>query len=270
MNKINARHDKIISFLKTSNMVSIKTLADLLKVSTMTIRRDLEFLSEQNVVQFYHGGAVFNPHYLEKVTNPNDYYLQQQTMLHKDEKTLIAQKAARLLLPQETIMLDSGTSIYYLARILPENQNLTVICWSVNIIEELIHKLQNKILIQGGIYHPETQMFENNQGMDMIKTSRASKAFISAGGFHSSLGITTPFHYEVETKRAAIKYSVESVLLIDSSKFGKVCSAHMTDISDFHTIITDPGIPAEYEEFIRSSGVRLIIASELQQEVPKD
>jgi DeoR family deoxyribose operon repressor len=260
MDKINDRREKIISLLKTTNVLTIKSLAEMLNVSTMTIRRDLEHLARQDIVQFYHGGAVFNPHFLEKVTNPNDYYIQQQTMLHRDEKTLIAQKATGMLLFQETIMLDSGTTIYYLARELPENQNLTVISWSLNVIEELIRKPQNKILIQGGVYHAETQMFENNQGMDIIKNSRASRAFISAGGFHSDLGITCPFHYEVETKRAAIKYSMTSVLLIDSSKFGKVCSAHMTDVNDFSTVITDSGIPPEYEEYIRNAGLELIIA----------
>ena len=262
MDKISERRDKIITLLKSATMLSIVSLAEMLHVSTMTIRRDLEFLNKQNIVQFYHGGAIFNPHYLEKVTNPNDYYLQQQTMLHKNEKTLIARKAAEQLTPQETIMLDSGTTIYYLAQVLPDNKNLTIISWSLNVLEELIRKSQNKILVRGGVYHPETQMFENIQGMDMIQNSRASKVFISAGGFHSNLGITCPFHYEVETKRAAIKYSMESILLIDSSKFGKVCSAYITDISDFHTIITDPGIPAEYEEYIRNAGIRLIIASE--------
>jgi DeoR family deoxyribose operon repressor len=261
MDKINDRREKIISLLKTTNVLTIKSLAEMLNVSTMTIRRDLEYLAGQDIVQFYHGGAVFNPRFLEKVINPNDYYIQQQTMLHQNEKTLIAQKAVGTLLPQETIMLDSGTTIYYLARELPENQNLTVIAWSLNVIEELIRKPQNKILIQGGVYHPETQMFENNQGMDIIKNSRASKAFISAGGFHSSLGITCPFHYEVETKRAAIKYSMSSILLIDSSKFGKVCSAHMNDINDFSAVITDSGIPPEYEEYIRNAGLELIISA---------
>lgn len=241
-------------------MLSVNALAEMLQVSTMTIRRDIEFLAEQNLVQFYRGGAMYNPHFIEKTANPNDYYLQQQTMVHKDEKTLIAEKAAGLLVPQETIMLDSGTTIYYLARILPENHNLTIISWSLNVIEELVQKPQNNNLIQGGIYHAETQMFENNQGMDIIKNSRASKAFISARGFHSGLGITCPYHYEVETKRAAIKYSMESILLMDSSKFGKVCSAHLADIHEFHTIITDSGIPSEYEEFIRDAGVKLIIA----------
>ncbi|MCL1927381.1 MAG: DeoR/GlpR family DNA-binding transcription regulator [Treponema sp.] len=261
MEKINNRREKIVSFLKSTPMLSIKALSEMLQVSTMTIRRDLELLAEQNIVQIYHGGAIYNPHFLEKAASPNDYYLQQQTLVHKNEKMLIAGKAAELLLPQETIMLDSGTTIFYFAQILPENQNLTIISWSLNIIEELIRKPQNNILIQGGVYHSETQMFENNQGIDIIKNSRASKAFISARGLHSNLGVTCPYHYEVETKRAAIKYSIESVLLIDSSKFGKVCSAHLADINEFHTIITDSGIPAEYEEHIKNAGINLIIAA---------
>jgi DeoR family deoxyribose operon repressor len=226
----------------------------------MTIRRDLEVLGEHNSVHSYHGGVICNKNFLEQETTPNDYFLQRQTLLHKEEKTLIAEKAKGLLLPQETIMLDSGTTIYYLARELPENQNLTVISWSLNVIEELVYKPQNNILVQGGIYHPETQMFENNHGMDIIKNSRASKVFISAGGFHTSLGITCPFHYEVETKRAAIKYSMTSILLIDSSKFGKVCSAHMAEVHDFKIIITDSGILPEYREFILTSGIELVIA----------
>jgi DeoR family deoxyribose operon repressor len=260
MDKSGERREKIIAFLKANNVLSVKALSGMLQVSTMTIRRDLEYLAEQNIVRFYHGGVVFNPQFLEKETNPNDYFLPRQTMLHKEEKTRIAKKATELLLPQETIMLDSGTSIYYLAKELPANHSLTVISWSLNVIEELIRKPQHKILVQGGIYHQETQMFENTQGQDTIKNSRASKAFISAGGFHINLGITTPFHYEVETKRTAIKYSMTSVLLIDSSKFGKVCSAHMTDIGGFRTIITDSGISPEYEDHIRAAGLELIIA----------
>jgi DeoR family deoxyribose operon repressor len=259
MDKIKERQERIISFLKNSNVLSIKALAGLLKVSTMTIRRDLSILAEQNIIQFYHGGAIFNPNFLEHDANPNDYFLQRQTILHREEKTAIARRAVEMLLPQETIMLDSGTTIYYLARELPESLNLTIISWSLNIIEELIHKPQNNILVQGGIYHQETQMFENNQSLDIVKNSRASKAFISAGGVHSSLGVTCPFHYEVETKRTAIKYSMTSILLVDSSKFGKVCSAHMMDINEFQVVITNSGIPAEYEDYIRSAGPELII-----------
>jgi DeoR family deoxyribose operon repressor len=259
MEKIDARREKILSSLKTNNVLSITTLADMLKVSTMTIRRDLEFLAGEGMIQFYHGGAVINPQFLEKDANPNNYYLQQQTMLHREKKISIAKRAIELLLPQETIMLDSGTTIYYLARELPDSHNLTVISWSLNVVEELIRKPQNKILIQGGIYHPKTQMFENNQSLGIIKNSRASKTFISAGGFHMSLGITCPFHYEVETKRTAIKYSMTSILMVDSSKFGKVCSAHMADVNDFQVIITDSGIPPDYEEYIKNAGLELII-----------
>jgi DeoR family deoxyribose operon repressor len=190
----------------------------------------------------------------------NDYLLQKQKILNQKEKSLIAQKAMGLILPQETIMLDSGTTIYYLARELQAYRDLTIVAWSLNIIEELIQQPQNNMLVQGGIYHSETQMFENRQGMETIETTRASKAFISAGGFHAQLGVTCPFHYEVETKTAMIKSSMTNVLLIDSSKFGKVCTAYMADPKDFDIIITDDGIPDQYREYIERQGVELIIA----------
>ncbi|MDR3130824.1 MAG: DeoR/GlpR family DNA-binding transcription regulator [Treponema sp.] len=261
MEKIATRREKILASLKDGNVLSIGALSEAHKVSAMTIRRDLEFLAEQGAVQFYRGGAVINPQFFEEDPHPDNYYLQQQAMLHKEEKTLIAKEAAALPLPQETVMLDSGTTIYYLARELPGSRNLTLISWSLNVIEELIRQSRHKILVQGGIYHPETRMFENNQGLDIIKNSRASRAFISAGGFHMNLGITTPFHYEIETKRAAIKYSMTSILLIDSFKFDKVCSAYMADLSDFQAVITDSGIPPEYRDFILSAGIELIIAA---------
>ncbi|MDR1389448.1 MAG: DeoR/GlpR family DNA-binding transcription regulator [Treponema sp.] len=258
MDKATARKERILAALDRNNVLSIKALAAMFGVSSMTIRRDLEFLSRQNMVKFYHGGAIYNPAHGEK-NGPNDYILQRQKLLHIFEKTRIARRAAGLVQSQETIMLDAGTSIYYLARELRGVENITVICWSLNVLEELIQKPLTTVLLQGGIYHHESQMFENNQGMDTIKNSRASTAFISAGGFHPALGITSAFHYEVETKREAINCSMKCVLLLDSSKFGRVCSAHITGINSFNTIVTDAGIPPEYREYIEGEGIELII-----------
>jgi DeoR family deoxyribose operon repressor len=259
MDKKTERRERIADFLKTNNVSSIKEMSKLFDVSFMTIRRDLDNLAQRNIVRSIHGGAVYNTNLRESAEGSAEYLLQKQKLLHKDEKALIAKKAITLIHPQETIMLDSGTTIYYLVREIPANQPLTVISWSLNIIEELIKKPQSSMLVQGGAYHPETQMFENVQGMEIIKKTRASKAFISAGGFHAQLGITCPFHYEVETKRSAIKSSMTNILLLDSSKFGKVCTAHMAEVNDFNIIITDTGIPPEYREYIENAGVELIL-----------
>ncbi len=98
------------------------------------------------------------------------------------------------------------------------------------------------------------------QGMELIRTTRASKAFISAGGVHTQLGVTSPFHYETETKRVAVKYSMSKILLVDSTKFGRVCASHYGDVRDFDVVVTDSGIPEEYRRFIQDAGVELLLA----------
>lgn len=259
MTKKEQRLNQITTYLKQNNASSIRELSDLSGVSTMTIRRDLEELHKRHVVKFMHGGAIYNPDYSDRDGDRPDYLLQKQKLLHKDAKVRIARKAITLLSPQETFMLDSGTTLFYVAQELPADMPMTAICWSLNVITELIKKPLCILISLGGVYHAETQMFESMQGMELIKNTRASKVFISAGGVHSRLGVTCPFHYETETKKVAIESSMIKVLLVDSSKFGKVCTSHLGEVSDFNVIITDSNIPDEYRRFIQNEGVELII-----------
>ncbi|MGA2547056.1 MAG: DeoR/GlpR family DNA-binding transcription regulator [Rectinemataceae bacterium] len=258
MDKKAERLSYLTIYLKNNNASSIRKLSELLGVSAMTIRRDLDILCERHVVRFIHGGAVYNPDYQESGDNLGDYLIQKQQMLHRDEKIRIAKRAVSLLAPQETFMLDSGTTLCYLAKEIPQELPLTAICWSLNIIEELIKKPQCSLIALGGAYHPETQMFESQQGRDLIKATRASKAFISAGGIHPQLGVTSPLHYETETKKAAIQSSMMNILVVDSSKFGKVCTSYLCDITDLDIVITDSNIPPDYSDFILGAGIQLI------------
>ncbi len=262
MDKKEQRLNYIIEHLKKNNAASIRELSELCNVTMMTIRRDLEILKERNIIKFFHGGAVYNPDYKENPEQHIDYLIQKQKMLHKEEKLAIAKSAAALISENETIMLDSGTTIFYLSKEIPNEFSLTTICWSLNIIEVLTKKQKCNMIASGGIYHHETQMFESLQGLDLVKNTRASKAFISAGGVHKDLGVTCPFPYEAETKRAAIKSSMTNILLVDSSKFNKVCTGHLGDITDFDIVITDHNISDEYREFLLEKGVSLIIAED--------
>lgn len=259
MSKREDRLGQLVLHLKTKNAISISELADLLNVSSMTIRRDLEILEKREIVKVLHGVAVYNPSRTTDQDNKSDYLLQKQELLKKDEKTRIAKAAITLINPEETIMMDTGTTVYYLAREISIHMPFTVICWSLNVLQELMNKFQCNLIFTGGIFHPETQMFESKQGREIISNKRASKAFISAGGFHKELGITCPFDYEIATKREAIHSSLTNILLLDSSKFGKVCTSHLANVDEFDIIITDANISNEYKEFIINTGTQLII-----------
>lgn len=259
MGKREDRLNKAISHLKANNAMSIVDLACLLKVSSMTVRRDLEILEKKNIVKVLHGGAVYNVNGLSSDADQPDYHLQKEKVLQKAEKARIATAATSLIKAEETVMLDTGTTIYYLAKKIPQDMPLTAICWSLNVLEELIKKTQCSLISVGGIFHSETQMFESKEGMEIIRNKRAAKAFISAGGLHKELGITCPFYYEIATKQEAIRSSLTNILLLDSTKFGKVRSSYLASIDAFDIIITDSNIPEDYKKYIQEAGIQLII-----------
>jgi DeoR family deoxyribose operon repressor len=116
-----------------------------------------------------------------------------------------------------------------------------------------------KLVFPGGYFHNNTLMFESPEGIEIIKRIRANKAFISAAGVSEKLGVTCATDYEKETKKAIIDSSDVKILLIDSTKFGKVKISHFADLTDFDIIITDIGIPKKFVEIIKSLGIKLYI-----------
>lgn len=102
-------------------------------------------------------------------------------------------------------------------------------------------------------------MFESQEGIGLIKRTRADKGFISAAGFHETLGITCANPYEIETKKAVLNSSKTKILLVDSTKFDKTKIAYFADMKDFDMIITDSEISEHYMDIIRNQGIELVI-----------
>jgi DeoR family deoxyribose operon repressor len=102
-------------------------------------------------------------------------------------------------------------------------------------------------------------MLESPEGIEMIKRIRANKSFISAAGVSEKLGVTCATAYEKETKRAVIESSDKKILLVDSTKFGKIKISHFADLTDFDIIITDIGISKEFVNIIKNIGIKLYI-----------
>lgn len=262
MSKKDERLKKLISIIKNNNGASIKELSSKLDVSEMTIRRDIKILESQNILEIYHGSVVYNPNY----DNPNiskkdsDYSLTSNAVLMENEKSLIGKKAAEMIDDDDIIIIDSGTTTEKLSQNLKENIKCTALVFSSNTLIHLLYKKNVNLIFAGGKMHRDSGFFESPEGLKLIDGIRASKLFLSAAGVHQDLGLTCANGYEIEAKKTIIKNSVEVILLVDSSKFGQVKSAHFCDLNQVDTIITDPGISDQWKKIIEDRNIKLIIA----------
>ena len=176
-----------------------------------------------------------------------------------EEKIKISRKAASLVEPNDIIVIDTGSTTENLPKFILENISLTVICYTLNNLFNIYENENWKLVFPGGYFHNNTLMFESPEGIEVIKRIRANKAFISAAGVSEKLGVTCVTSYEKETKQAVIESSDTKILLVDSSKFGKIKISHFAELTDFDIVITDSGISKECEEIIKNIGVKLYI-----------
>ncbi len=258
MDKRSKRAQEIIKILKQSNGATVRELAQIFSVSEMTIRRDLSALSKQNIIKLVHGAAIFNPDMpLEQGEEPYHLLVEEDRM--QDQKVRIGKMAVSLVEPDDVIIIDTGTTTDCMARLLPDHTKVTVICYNMNILLHLRQKKECRLILAGGYFHENTQMFQSDEGEALIRRNRATKAFISAAGISETLGVTCANHYEIATKQAAISSSLQKILLADSTKFGRVRQAYFAELKDFHTIITDKYLPDEFAELIRNMGIMLYL-----------
>ena len=236
---------QIIQILQLTRGAGIKELARKLAVSEMTVRRDLEDLARENVVKIIHAGAVLSAG------------AHEGAPVMTEEKMRIGRKAASLIDPGDIVIVDSGSTTEWLARSIPQDSRITVICFSLNVLVEARQRRGCILVFAGGTLQEKTLTFESPEGIELLRRSRAHKAFLSAAGVSGTLGVTCGSSGEAEMKRAALGSSLSRILLVDSRKFGLVSPAWFADMKSFDAIVSDTGISLEYVEIARGLGISL-------------
>lgn len=258
MSKKAERHKEIIKVLQLRNGVTIRELSGLFNVSEMTIRRDLQILESENYVNLVHGAAIYNPkNDSDKIIK--DYNLVTAKNKHNEAKNRIGKYAAGMIDNKDYIIIDTGSTT---ERIIPSvaiDKKFTLLCYSSNIMIPAITKPNIKIIMGGGLYQQDTMTFISPNNVDHLKRIRATKAFISAAGIDEQFGLTCMKDYEIDIKKTAMASSIEKILLVDSSKFGKVTSAYFGELEDFNMIITDKDLPEKWQDIIKDKGIELVM-----------
>jgi DeoR family deoxyribose operon repressor len=255
MSNKHKRIEQLKSMLKVEKSMKISEISNRIGVSPMTTRRDIEILEKEGFIKVLHGAVIYEAG--DTAGGLLDYMLTIAAGQNKEKKKNIARYALSLIEEDDIIFLDAGSTTESLARLLPEDIKLTVICYTINIFLAVAdHKNITTILI-GGTYNKETMILEQQGISPLLQSNRTRKAFISAGGFHSRLGLTCSNESESLTKKTAVQLAAESYLLMDSSKFNEVNSCFFAEASDFTHIITNDDLDDHYRNYLSDSEVTI-------------
>ncbi len=177
-----------------------------------------------------------------------------------EAKQRIAAAAARLIRDGSTVILDSGTTIYSLARQLPTVTDLVVLTPGVNIALTLMDVSGVQLRLLGGRMVPRIAATVGSPRQQGIEGEIAHIAFLGAGGMDSDHDVVEGSFDIAESKRALAAIARRKVLLADASKWFTYDRHKVMNVSGFDTVITDDAMPALTQDAIRATGVELIVA----------
>ncbi len=225
------RQEEIKALLSSKQVLPISELASHLGVSEMTVRRDLETLSEAGVVERIFGGAKLATRVAREVSH------QARLERNRLAKERMAEAAAERVQDGDTVALDCSTSALYLARIL-RDRPITVITNGLDVLTELASS-RTEVIGVGGTLRLQTHSFVGPIALATLTGLHTDKVFFSAQGLDAEAGFTDSHLAEVDMKRALIHTAREATALIDASKLGVVALASVTGLDSVDTLITD-------------------------------
>ncbi len=231
------RRREILELLRNDGRVLVRDLSKRFRTSLITIRKDLESLHHQGLLERTHGGAL-----PLRTGALQDQTLQQKERLHRNEKIRIAAAAVRMIRPGQVIILDSGTTTTAIARGCRHVRGLTIITNATNIATEL-EGSNVEVILTGGTLRKNSFSLVGPLAEESLRKLSADLLFLAVDGFDVAYGLTTPNQLEARVNRAMAEAARRTIVVCDSSKFGRRSLSLIMPVSAVHETITDKRIP---------------------------
>ncbi len=253
MNK--ERRNEINSYIQTKGEVTMNDLVKLYpEVSSMTIRRDLDYLEKQHEIIRTRGGAK-SIAYLSSNLKEEKYL--QKSLIHIEEKSLIARKAVKLISPGRSIFLDAGTTIMTLAKLIP-NERYYIFTSAPDVAMEVLFSTSSTVNLTGGEISRDNLVVCGAGAVEFMKNVNIDVAFISVPGFSINNGFSCRDINDSQLKKAIIERAAKVVVLMDSSKIGINMPYTYARFADIDIIIGDDKLPEKFRTEAEASGVTVL------------
>ncbi|HID69920.1 MAG TPA: DeoR/GlpR transcriptional regulator [Desulfobacterales bacterium] len=250
------RQAEIVNIIRQKNRVEVGELADFLQISRETIRRDLSELVRAGKVQKFHGGAS-----LPMMTGEGPF--RDRMSENAPAKAFIANEAAKLIVPGETVLIDTGSTTLYFAEKLAEIPNLTIVTNSAEIAGVIsLAPSQSKTFLLGGEFSGDNRQTVGSMAISQVRTFRAHHAVLTIGALDIRTGIMDFCIEEAQVARAMIEQAESLTVLADSTKFGRIASFEVCGLDRVTNLVCDQQPAGKIKSALKEAGVKIIIAGE--------
>ena len=248
------RKQRILDMLRSDGMVKVSDLSRIFAVSEVTVRNYLADMESKGLLSRTHGGAISS---YKPYCSMN---FNQRFETNRSDKDLIAKKISKMIEPEDTVMLNAGTTTLLVFRNLPADYKLNIVTNSISIALEASSNPNFNVILVGGTINAKYQFTFGEDAVEQIKKYHADKLILSVDGIDCNNGFSTYYSEEASVDRAMIEQSDICMIAADKSKlrrnaFVKVCGLSVADF-----IITTGKLEEDEKNSLSENGITTILA----------
>lgn len=249
------RHADILRIVREEGTVSIAALAERLSVSQETIRRDVQPLAVHGELVKVHG-AITLPHRIGEA--PYEKRMRE----FADEKRALSRRVAGLIADGDTLMLDTGTTMSFVARALLDKRDLTIVTNSADIARTLATVNGNRVFMAGGQLRGDIGASYGTAAVEFIRRFKVRHAIITIGAIDAVHGPMDYHLEEAEFAREVLARGDNRMIVTDHSKFDRTALVEVCGFDGFDALVTDRAPPPALAEVLDAHGVEVLLPEE--------
>lgn len=256
---MNERREQIVSILGERARVTVNELSEILSVSSVTVRGDLNFLAEEGRVVRVHGGAA-----LAKPSMKQEMTFAARQRHRAAEKHAVAKLAATLINSSDSIFLDSSTTALAVGQAIKSLQqltNVTVLTTGLWTAVAIMDSPNIHTIVAGGSLGGTSGSVSGPITREMLGKYNINKAFVGALGLSLENGLSDNDPLEIELRQCIVESAKEVIAVVDGSKFGQTGLASFAKVDQLNYVVTEDSAPIELIEELRARGIQVLVAT---------
>lgn len=246
------RKHRLETYLQEVEFASLEDLAKHVGSSTSTVRRDLTVLEAAGNLKRTHGGArIISP-------KSDEFTFSARDTHQLDAKEAIGRACAELIQPNQSVIIDAGTTVYHVAKHL-EDKSPQIVTNSLPVANLYSSAGRVELILSGGVIYPRLGVLVGPLAVEAFSKIHADVAVMSAGGITPE-GLTNSHGLLIDIQLAMMRAAAKVIFCLDHTKFGRRSVTPLCDLTPIDIIVTDSSSPTELVAELRARGIEVLLA----------